>query len=431
MRVEGMWKGIIEAGGAKIIAMALSMVSLALTARWLGPEGRGNIAAVTTWISLISTIGFLSLGQVAMHRATALRGTPWLGSTMGSLGLITLIAAFIGWLVIFGMYFFSKGKIFGGAAPALLVIGCLSLPFYIWENYGSSLLIAVDKLAIYNTAQIVGRAVTLFGVMVAIPLLSLGTKGGLAAIICGQVIVASMGMKALVNLSETRIRPEKETLKALLNGGLKLHFNAIGTLLFASAEILIIQYYRGPSETGHYQFALQLIGILSILPQAASMVIYGKVTNAGPDSVWNANKKIIWSFSGLMIGAALISAVAAPFAIPFVAGKAFKPAVIVFQFMLLTLFGKTLSTLMAPQWIGRGLFMQTSTITFLIGIINLGGCLLMVPKYGMYGALAASILTQAVSFLINLGMVIWIEAKAGSVERKLKEEYESAAFRGI
>ena len=40
------------------------MAALVLTARWLGPHGRGVGVVVLTWTTLVSSIGFLSLGQV-------------------------------------------------------------------------------------------------------------------------------------------------------------------------------------------------------------------------------------------------------------------------------------------------------------------------------------------------------------------------------
>ena len=54
--------------------MACNLAILGVTARWLGPEGRGDIAAITAWVGLFSTVAYLSLGQVALHNMTGVAG---------------------------------------------------------------------------------------------------------------------------------------------------------------------------------------------------------------------------------------------------------------------------------------------------------------------------------------------------------------------
>ena len=92
-----------------------------------------------------------------------------------------------------------------------------------------------------------------------------------------------------------------------------------------------------------------------------------------------------------------MSAVAAPWIIPLVMGKEFLPAVPVFQVMLLNVFGMTISAIMSNQWIGRGLFAQASLITLTVGVLNFAANCLLVPRYGMYGSVAATIGTYMLS----------------------------------
>ena len=52
---------IAKTSGAKFYTLIVSLIILTLTARWLGPEGRGQIAVVLTWAVLIANIGYFYL----------------------------------------------------------------------------------------------------------------------------------------------------------------------------------------------------------------------------------------------------------------------------------------------------------------------------------------------------------------------------------
>ena len=62
--MNGTWQHILETSSARALALMISLASLSVTARVLGPEGRGIIAGATTWINLLATLGSLSVGQV-------------------------------------------------------------------------------------------------------------------------------------------------------------------------------------------------------------------------------------------------------------------------------------------------------------------------------------------------------------------------------
>src|SRR5437660_8506560 len=92
-----LWRKVLKTSGVQAYSLLAGTAILMITARWLGPEGRGEIAAVTAWVALFGTLGCLSLGQVAIHRATTLRGRPWLGATLGSLAALGAVLTFLGW----------------------------------------------------------------------------------------------------------------------------------------------------------------------------------------------------------------------------------------------------------------------------------------------------------------------------------------------
>jgi len=389
--------------------MVLGVVVLMITARLLGPEGRGQVAAIMTWVGLFSTFAYLSLGQVALHRMADDREQLRFGSLLGSLLLLTVVLSLSGWLVAIGIYVANPNGAFKGLPILPMVVGFIALPFYVWEHYGSSLLIGLEQIRIYNRYQVIGRTITFVCVVVLVGWIGLGVAGVLSANFLGQVVVALGGMGFLFSVARSKglsCRPDKIQLKVLLVGGAKLHLNAIGTFLFTSANILILNHYHGAEQTGHFQLATQLLNVLMVIPQAASMVIYGKVTSLGPNGAWPINRRLLMQITLGMTGLSVIAYLLAPWAIVLLAGEPFRPAVVLFQWMLAGLIGMTFSTVMAPQWIGRGYFWQAAALTFFVGVVNLAANFWLIPEYGMWGATYAFLATYAFSILGNGAMAL-------------------------
>ncbi len=387
--------------------MVLGVFVLFLTARLLGPEGRGEVAAITTWVGMFSTFAYLSLGQVALHRMADDREQHRFGMLLGSLLSMTVVLSLAGWIVAITLYFISPQGAFKGLPLWPLIAGFLTLPFLIWEQYGSSLLMGLEQIRIYNRYQVIGRTISVVAVFVLVGWLGLGVAGVLGANLLGQIVVASGGIGFLFLIARKKgqsCRPDRRELSALLSGGAKLHLNAIGTFLFTSANILILNHYHGAEQTGYFQLATQLLGVLMIIPQAASMVIYGKVATLGPNGAWPHNKQLLIQIIFGMVVVSAVAALLAPWGITQLAGEAFRPAVEPFQWLLLGLIGMTFSTVMAPQWIGRGYFWQAAGLTFLVGGINLAANFWLIPVYGMGGAVYAFLGTYLLSVVGNCAM---------------------------
>ena len=74
-------------------------------------------------------------------------------------------------------------------------------------------------------------------------------------------------------------------------------------------------------------------------------------------------------------------------------------------------FGALLSSVMASQWIGRGLFWQASGITIVAGIVSVGLDLVMIPRYGMYGAVVSTLVTYGFAAITNAAMAFSVDRR--------------------
>jgi O-antigen/teichoic acid export membrane protein len=409
--MRDLWRSIGFTSGARIYSLLAGSVGLVITARALGPEGRGVVAAAVTWSLLFATIGYLSLGQVAVHRASAKQPEEWLGTTLGALLLITALVTVGGWIVAAALYVLSDGDVFGNIPAYAFVLGFLTLPFLVWEQYGSLLLMSLGRANVYNRAEIVGRTAGIVLIVVLVALAGAGISGALIALVVAQVVVAAGGIRYLIRRAGPTLAITRSVLREILAGGAKLHLNAVGTFLFMNAAVLIVQNVRGSAETGAFQVVIQLIGVALIIPQSAALVLYGEVARLGPDAAWSSNRRVIAHMMPFMLLVAVASWLLAPTLIPLVLGDAFENAVPVFQLLAFALIGQTLGALMAPQWIGRGLFWQASVLTLALGLCNVAACFPLVDAYGMKGAAYSLIGVSVVTLVGNGVMALWVQRR--------------------
>jgi O-antigen/teichoic acid export membrane protein len=406
-----LWRSIGFTSAARIYSVLAGAISLVLTARVLGPHGRGTVAAALTWTLLFSTLGYLSLGQVANHRAIGKAPDEWLRPVLGVLIAMAAAVTLAGWAVAAALYALTGGHAFGEMPGYALVLGFAMLPFLVWEQYGSWLLVAVGKISFYNRRQVAGRTLGVLLIVLLVGWAGAGVAGALVALLIAEAVVGAAGWTYLRRLAGGRLTLDRALLRSMVGDGLKLHFNAVGSILFAEAAILIVQSVRGPAETGPFQVAVQLLTVAFLIPQAASMVLYGEITRVGPDRAWPANKKVLLTLGGLMALASVAGYFLAPLVVPLVFGEEFKSAVPVFQILVLGLVGQSASSLMSAQWIGRGLFWQSSLLTLTIGLCNVAACTLLVHEYGMKGAAYSLLGVYTLGLVGNGAMAVWVERK--------------------
>jgi O-antigen/teichoic acid export membrane protein len=158
--------------------------------------------------------------------------------------------------------------------------------------------------------------------------------------------------------------------------------------------------------------------VLLVIPQSASLVIYGRQGELGPDGVWPLQRKMLLGVVALTAIAGLAMAMSAHIWLPWVAGPGYEPAIPLLLAMLPILVMLSFSSMMASQWIGRGFFLTASLLTVLVGLVNLLASSVWIPEFGMMGAVYAQLLALLVAVFTNSSMALWCELKS----RRLRAE---------
>jgi O-antigen/teichoic acid export membrane protein len=407
-----MVRDILVTSGARVYSALVAMAVLTISARWLGPEGRGVVVVISTWVALFATVSYLSLGQVCVHRAATNKDLSWLGPAFSALLMITAAVSIAGWFVAAGLYVFAKEQMFGAIPPWALALGMVALPFFVWEQYASALLSIVNRVSAYNLNQIVSRTLGLIMTAGAIVWLDLGVVGFLLAFVVTQGMIAFAGVNILRRQMRGRLSGGISVMPGLIKDGLKLHLNSIGVLLFSGIDILMLNYFRGPAEAAIFQLPMQLFIAILMVPQSALLVLNAKVSGLDSSSFWRVHRRVMLWLIGLLTAASPVLWLIAPWLIPQLAGNEFSGSIGVFQILLIGVPGAVLNTLMAIQWTTRGYFMRASLLTFVSGLANVLINIILIPRYGAQGAATATVVgLYLLPVTANLVLAIFVERK--------------------
>lgn len=406
------WRDIVEIGAVRAFSVITNVVVLFATAHSLGPDGRGVLVAATTWILLVAVMIGLSLGQVS-HRQFQLRRDPCSNQELAG----TLLAvAVVGTAVAFGVIWAitregGNGVLTGVPAPVLLLCGLL-LPFLVLDEYARNLLSALGRSSRYSIAQVVGGVLRLSTVLAALGPLGLGVKSVIACLILSQAVTAIIEFHGVWDACGRRLRYSTHQLSVLLSGAVRLHPNTIASFLLVQANVLLLSRYGSAADVAQYQLALQLVLALVLLPQAGAMLLFGKVASMGPDDAWLVTRRIsLQVLAGTGLCALMLAALASPI-VETLAGPGFADSVLVFRWLLVALVGMSLAELMAPQWLGRGLFLTSTLLTLfnMIGSVAINAYL--IRRYGAIGAAWGTAVAYTVFVLAGqLAFIWWCESR--------------------
>jgi len=394
---------ILSTATARIINLFLSIIILMITARYLGPEGRGLIAATTTWVGLYFTILCFSISPVTIYiyaSAHVHEKKEIFLQLRGAHRIFVVSLTLIGWFILILTYLFTP-NIYKGIPFDILILSFLLLPFMILENYQQSLLQCVDRVKTINVAMVMNKSIAVVVLVFLVGFMKIGVYGVLIAYLAGQALVYIYQMVSINNVYK-KVVYNLTLVKKMLVQSVKLHLNAIASFFFTSTDIIMLNYFRSTSEVGIYQLAVQLMSLLLIIPQSASVVTYSKVAELGVDNAWPYQRKIMLIVMGLLSIIMCFIYFLSPWIVLLLAGREFLESSSVFRYLIIASFGQSISILFAPQWIGRGIFITVSILSLITAIANVIMNFFFIPVHGIYGAVWSTIITSFGLVLGNL-----------------------------
>jgi O-antigen/teichoic acid export membrane protein len=367
----------------------LSLVNSILLSRWLGPDGRGEIAAAMLWPTLLIYLSCMGLITAITYFAALPESKPqaifanalWLGLVQGAAAIL------IGFVILPVLLRSQTSAVVSTSRVYLLVI-----PLSLLTQYGMSTLQGCLHIAAFNWLRLILPAGYLIGTVF---LMVAGWLAPLNIILLHLLLNAILMSTTLMTLSKSGVHLSLETdvplAKRMLKYGTKLQIGGITGLANISLDQVLMAAWLPPSYLGIYVVAVSGAGLAQNFSQAVQMVLTPSITQkeslAERATVLQSAFRRYWLLSFLVT---LAIAAMLPIAIPLVFGANFKEAVWPAEILLLGIFfigakdvlGGGAQALGDP-WLG-------SKAQLVALFVTVGLLYLLLPRLGIIGAAIAT-----------------------------------------
>lgn len=385
--------------GFSIFALAGSL----LTARLLGPSGRGALAILILVPGLFVTVFEFGQESTASHlaaRSPFARGAIHANSALYG-ALLTIPGAVLVGLMLWPFHVVSGSLV----APA--VGGGIMIGAGIYLRTMSGVALGSDRVFLYNASRLLlaGSFPLAVGILAVMGIRS--ASAFFYASCCGSVAVA-----VLLGLSFRRLfdRPRREVALDQVRVGLPIHVTNVAQFLLLRADQLILAALATRAAVGRYSVAVNIAEALWYLPAAAGLVsipfLSGDRSAADKRAALrHALRVSLW----LPAAGALATAALAPVLIPIVFGEEFTRATWPLELLLPGIVAAGVVRVCSAALIARGQTSAMWKLTALALVVNLALCMLLIPSFGASGAAVASSVayTMLGFMLLHRTGVVW------------------------
>lgn len=386
----------------QVAASGMGILTGVVTARGLGPEGKGFLALAFLVPGLLALVLGGGLGLANVFFAGSKKYSP--GQLAGNSSLLGLAGAALGFgaagiLAAAG----AVGVLLPGLDPALFWLGLLGLPLLLLAGHFRSILQGIQRLDAVNIAAAAQAALVLGLTWLAVGPLKQGIRGALLALLAGALVhLAWLAVLLLRERAGFAPRWDREVARSTLAFGARGYLGNLLQFFSYRLDLFLVNAFCGAAEVGIYTVSVRLAELLWFFPNAVGFVIFPRAAAARPGEMNALTPRVLRITLWLSLAGAALLALAGQPLIDLAFSAAFAPAYLPLVILLggVVLLGG--AKVLANDIAGRG-FPHYNSITSAVGAgTTLALDLWWIPGSGARGAAWASSVAYAVVFVLTL-----------------------------
>lgn len=404
---------------ARILILALNMGTGIITARFLGPQGRGEQAAIILWPQLLAflmTLGLPAALRYNLKRYPEEKSELFSATLLMSMGLGILAS-------LLGILFIPQwlGHQYSAEVVRVAQWFMITAPVGVfWANMVAALE-ATDDFSTANQGQYLTPLFTLLMLLVLLVTRSLTPiTTSLAYTLAGLPIFFWI----LIRLWK-RFRPRWHNLgvqyKRLLSYGLRAYgIDLLGTLGSQVDQALVVGLLS-PASMGLYAVALSLSRMLDVFQSAIITVLFPKTAARPIEEVIALTGRAARIGMACSLFAAISAMLVVPMLLHLLYGSEFIGALPVFRILAIEVVIGGTTWVLAQAFMALG---RPGSITIMQGIglgLTVPLMLVMIPAYGLIGAglaLLCSTITRFIFMLASYPLILKVRPPSLLITRE-------------
>lgn len=367
-----------------VLVLGLNFGTGVITARALGPDGRGAQAAMQMWPRIMAIALTIGLPTALLYN---LRRHPERGSQFFSAAL--LMGTGMGFLAtLAGMAFipYWLTEYSPEVARTAQWYMLFSLPILLIAVFNNALR-ARHEFTAFNTVRILLPALTLLVLAILVLTRTLTPYNAALAYMLPYGPVFCWLAARLWRAYRPRLQELYGSFRSLTSYGVRSYgVDVLGQMVAGQIDRIMVVGFLDPASMGLYVVAISLARMLDVFPSAVAQVVLPKAAGRPVEEVVVLIGRGVRVSTTVAVLAASLLAILGPWALELIFGEGFARAVPVFRLLLAEV------VLSGATWVLAQAFMAAdrpgiTSIMQGIGLsLSMPLLVLLVPKYGLTGA---------------------------------------------
>lgn len=374
---------------ARLLRILAATAAAIVTARELGPEGRGTYVFVVTAALLVTQLG--SLGLPSSNTYLVAKERDLLAPLTANSLLVALAVGGAGGLAVAGSLAAA------GASGAIWLAAALAPPT-LFFLLGTNLLVGAGRITAFNVVETAANLTVLL-LLVGVALLTGRVEWFLAATVAGWT-AAALALGSI--LPRARLRFDAALFRRGLSYAMRAYVLTLLGFLVLRANVFLLERLSSDRELGYFSIAAQIADVLIVLPTSVALVLFPRLVRE-EHSGFGQTLRVAGIVGGLLVLLCAAAAALAPWAIELAFTSSFSPSVEVLWWLLpgvvalgvATVLSQYLAALRFPRAV-FGVWASALAVALVLGV----------PLTERHDAIGAAAATTAAHVWLLAGMVV-------------------------
>lgn len=382
----------------KFLLIFLKMGISVITARILGPTGRGLFFSSIQTSGLVNTVGTISVGESLIYYIGKCKILP--NQVLGVVFMMVLGFTFaLSSLLYLLMPLLSEHflhELPDGVIPLIFIL----IPCSMTEYLGASALRGLKAFSIVNRLSIITRTNILVIMFVALVYWSADVYTGVMAYSIALALNSIVYFVVLLYKSKFSFSVPWSETGNIINYAIRAHIGTLLTEVEYRIDIFIIMFFLNAAAVGIYSIGVTIAQILWYVSNSVNTVLFPHISSdSGKDrNLFTATVLKYTLFSNILVVLVLIL-VGLPL-VQILYGSMFVEAYYIFIVLSPGLLFDSVARSLAAWFKGTGRVMYLSKISGISLAVNILLCIYLIPIWGVYGAALSSVISYTLRAFI-------------------------------
>lgn len=398
------------------LMLLLSLATAAITARWLGPVGKGQLSLVLLLPGMIQLFLGFGINTANVYFAGSQRLS--VSELTYNSVMFALLGTFLGFVIVLLLVICHLFPVFLPGVPVgFVLLGMLVLPLGLVSSNFSSVLQGLRRILTLNFLSVLQAVLAILLLLLFVVWLDMGVAGAILASLAASLCLLA-GTVLCLRREGGSFWPKwnRRVIGLTLDYGLKGYAGNLLQFFNYRLDALIVNAFIGSAAVGIYGVAVVLAELLWQLPNSVSFVIFPKAAGTDREKMNRFTPRVFWIVLAISLVGAIMLTLGGKLIIRLIFSTSFLdayvPLLILLPGVVLLGIGKVLTNDIA----GRGYPQYNSIISGAALVITVTLDLALIPRMGIVGAALAATVAYSLTFVLAVVFYLVVSRRLPMVD---------------